>query len=146
MIGPTKPPTIRIKLWMNTQVRPASQPLIESPVLAAIGNMITNVTTNTNRKEHDCGLAEDEKASLIILHGASDLDPWELYSEDLAFIGSGHKIWPLDRVLAEAGLDLTRFLEPSMQSLKSIPLATKRVVLGPVPQQITPIADEEMSI
>ena len=55
----------------------------------------------------------------------------------------GHKIWPLDRVLAEAGLDLTRFLEPSMQSLKSIPIATKRVVLGPVPQQITAIADEE---
>ena len=30
-----------------------------------------------------------------------------------------------------------------MQTLKSIPIATKRVVLGPVPQQITTIADEE---
>ena len=31
---------------MNTQVSPASQPLIGSPVLAAIGSMITNVTMN----------------------------------------------------------------------------------------------------
>ena len=46
MIGPTKPPIISTKLWMNTQVRPASQPLIGSPVLAAIGSMITKVTMN----------------------------------------------------------------------------------------------------
>ena len=31
---------------MNTQVRPASQPLTGSPVLSAIGSMITKVTTN----------------------------------------------------------------------------------------------------
>ena len=30
-----------------------------------------------------------------------------------------------------------------MQSLKRIPIATKRVVLGPVPQQIAAVADEE---
>jgi universal stress protein A len=92
---------------------------------------------------YGCGLAEDEKASLVILHVASDLDAWELHSEDLAFVGSSRKIWPIDRVLAEAGLDLTRFLEPSLQSLKRIPIATKRVVLGPVPQQIAAVADEE---
>jgi hypothetical protein len=34
------------KLWMKTQVRPASQPLMGSPVVVAIGSMITNVTTN----------------------------------------------------------------------------------------------------
>ena len=33
MTGATKPPIISTKLWMNTQVRPASQPLIGSPVL-----------------------------------------------------------------------------------------------------------------
>ncbi len=46
MNGPMKPPTISTKLWTNTQVSPASQPCIGSPVLIAIGSMITNVTTN----------------------------------------------------------------------------------------------------
>ena len=41
-----KPPIIRMKLWKNTQTRPASQPLIGSPVLIEIGSMITKVTTN----------------------------------------------------------------------------------------------------
>ena len=41
-----KPPIISTKLWMNTQVSPASQPLIGSPVLSVIGSMITNMTTN----------------------------------------------------------------------------------------------------
>ena len=41
-----KPPIIRMKLWKNTQTSPASQPLTESPVIVAIGSMITKVTTN----------------------------------------------------------------------------------------------------
>ena len=41
-----KPPIIRMKLWKNTQTRPASQPLIGSSVLSVIGSMITKVTTN----------------------------------------------------------------------------------------------------
>ena len=45
-MGATKPPAISTKLWMNTQVSPASQPLTGSPVLALIGSMITNTTTN----------------------------------------------------------------------------------------------------
>jgi hypothetical protein len=44
--GATKPPIISTKLCTNTHVRPASQPLIGSPVAAAIGIMITNTTTN----------------------------------------------------------------------------------------------------
>ena len=44
--GPINPPIISTKLWMNTQVSPASQPLIGSPVESAIGSMITKVTTN----------------------------------------------------------------------------------------------------
>ena len=46
MIGAMKPPAISTKLCMNTQVRPASQPLTGSPVFSAIGSMITNTTTN----------------------------------------------------------------------------------------------------
>ena len=46
MKGATKPPSIRMKLWKNTQTRPASHPLIGSPVLVAMGSMMTKVTTN----------------------------------------------------------------------------------------------------
>ena len=35
-----------MKLWKNTQTKPASQPLIGSLVLSEIGNMITKVTMN----------------------------------------------------------------------------------------------------
>jgi hypothetical protein len=45
-IGATKPPIINLKLWKKTHTRPASQPLIGSPVLMLIGSMITNVTMN----------------------------------------------------------------------------------------------------
>ncbi len=46
MYGAMKPPIIRMKLWKNTQTRPADQPLIGSPVLSVIGSMITKVTMN----------------------------------------------------------------------------------------------------
>ncbi len=44
--GATKPPAISTKLWMKTQVRPASQAWTGSPVLPRIGSMMTKVTTN----------------------------------------------------------------------------------------------------
>ena len=46
MNGAMKPPIIRMKLWKNTQTSPACQPLTGSPVLSAIGSMITKVTMN----------------------------------------------------------------------------------------------------
>ena len=46
MYGPMKPPAIRTKLWMNTQVRPASQAWIGSLVASLIGSITTKVTTN----------------------------------------------------------------------------------------------------
>ena len=49
----------------------------------------------------------------------------------------------MDRVLAEASLDFSRFLEPSIGSLKKCAAASKRVVLGAVPQQIAAVAEEE---
>jgi len=88
-------------------------------------------------------LAAEEKSSLVILHIANELGAWELYSEDLVFINSRAKAWPLDRVLAEASLDLNRFLELCPAGLKNRTNATTRVKLGPVPQQIVAVADEE---
>jgi hypothetical protein len=46
MKGAKNPPIIRIKLWKNTQTRPADQPFRGSPVLMVIGSMITKVTMN----------------------------------------------------------------------------------------------------
>ena len=48
---------------------------------------IRKILVPTDLSEHSrralsygCGLAEDEKASLIILHVVSDLNAWELHS------------------------------------------------------------------
>ena len=69
---------------------------------------------------YGCWLAIKEKASsLIILHVANELHAWEFYSDELSFVQVDRN-WPIDRVLAEASLDLSRFLEPSMASLENV--------------------------
>ena len=64
------------------------------------------------------------------------------FADDFGFSGSA-QTWPVDRVLAEASLDLHRFLEPHVDSMKNISTVTKRVILGPVAQQIAFIAETE---
>ena len=44
--GAAKPPTIRMKLWMNTHASPASQPFTGSFAESEIGSMITKTTMN----------------------------------------------------------------------------------------------------
>ena len=91
----------------------------------------TDLSEKSLRALHyGCGLAAEDQAAMVILHVANDLNAWELYSEDLAFIELNSKPWPIDRVLAEASLDLTRFLERQLQQLKRVPMVTRRVVLG----------------
>ena len=63
---------------------------------------------------YGCWLAAEENAALVILHVADEFTAWEYYSEDLAFSALNGKSWPVDRVLEEASLDLSRFLEPSL--------------------------------
>ncbi len=58
MYGAMKPPAISTKLCTKTHVRPASQPLIGSPVVDAIGSMITNTTTNMCGTEMPEGRAQ----------------------------------------------------------------------------------------
>lgn len=90
-----------------------------------------------------CWLAGEEKAALVALHVASDAPAWEYASEEWVLAGNIGKSWPLDRVLAEASLDLSRFLEPSLPALKQTAGATRRVVLGAVAPQIVAVAEEE---
>ncbi|HEY5543546.1 MAG TPA: universal stress protein [Candidatus Binatia bacterium] len=103
----------------------------------------TDLSEHSRRAlSYGCWLAGEENAALIALHVANEFTAWEYFSEDLAFLEPNGKSWPADRVLAEASLDLSRFLEPSLSDLKRTATATKRVVLGPVPQQIVAVAED----
>ncbi len=55
-----------MKLWKNTQTRPASQPLIGSPVIVAIGSMITKVTTNMCGTEMPEGSAQTSSRPVFL--------------------------------------------------------------------------------
>ena len=89
-------------------------------------------------------LAADGNSDLIVLHVTSEMNAWELYSEDPLYISfNNRKLWPVDRVLAEATLDLNRFLEPHLAKFKELRSVTKRVVLGSVADRINSVAAEE---
>jgi nucleotide-binding universal stress UspA family protein len=88
-------------------------------------------------------LSGEDNATLTILHVTSDFHAWDFPSEDLPLPALGPKAWPADRVLAEASLDLSRFLESSMQDLTKAAVATKRVVIGPIAERIVAVAEEE---
>jgi len=92
---------------------------------------------------YGCWLAKEQKASLIILHVASDPNVWDLSSEFEIYASYNRDVWPLDRILSEATLDLNRFLEPHLANLKQVQCASKRVVLGTVAQRIVSVAEEE---
>ncbi len=90
-----------------------------------------------------CSLAAENNGVLTVLHVANEFAAWELYSDEFTFLESGRRLWPMDRVLAEASLDLHRFLEPHLPALKKISTVTKRLVWGAIPNQIVAVAAEE---
>jgi nucleotide-binding universal stress UspA family protein len=92
---------------------------------------------------YGCSLAAQDNASLLVLHVANELNAWEFQADDWPLAGAAAATWPLDRVLAEANLDLVRFIEPSLSALKQTASVTKRVVLGPVAQEIAAVAEDE---
>ena len=103
----------------------------------------TDLSENSRRAlSYGCWLAAEERAALMILHVAK-LDAWDCYSEVLVHLPVDRQPGPIDRVLAEANLDLNRFLEPHLPDLKRAAAATKRVVLGTVPEQIAAVAEKE---
>ncbi len=62
-------------------------------------------------------LAAEDKATLVVLHVANEFNTWELSTEFQLYTGNQGQIWPLDRVLSEASLDLNNFLgTPSRRS------------------------------
>ena len=115
-------------------------------------NQLNKILVPTDLSEHSrralvygCGLAAKEKATLIILHLACETNAWEVYPEEAFYAGIHTHTWPLDRVLAEATLDLNRFLEPHLADLKAPRFVMKRVLFGAgaVAQQINSVAEVE---
>ena len=92
-----------------------------------------------------CSLAADERAALTVLHVANEFAAWEYYSDEFAWGYCPAKIWPRDRILAEANLDLNHFLEQHIEAIKQIPLVTKQIVFGPVAQRIAEVAEDEQA-
>jgi nucleotide-binding universal stress UspA family protein len=122
----------------------------ETSHLEVLMKRLKNILVPTDLSEHSrralsygCWLAAEDRAALLVLHVANEFNAWEYCPDELPFMGLNDKPWPVDRVLAEASLDLTRFLEPSMTDLKKTPSATKRVLLGAVAQQIVTVAESE---
>ena len=89
--------------------------------------------------EYAAGLAVESKGELIIMHVANEFVAWELHDDLFGYSGT----WPLDRVLTEAAIELNRFLDCHSASLSKIPILTKRLVFGSVPEQLVLMAEEE---
>ena len=104
----------------------------------------TDLSENSRRGlVYACSLAAENKGIVTILHIANEFDAWELYSDEFSFLEPSRRAWPSDRVLAEANLDLNHFLEQHLEAMKKLSSVTKRVVLGPVAEQIVTVAEEE---
>jgi universal stress protein A len=105
----------------------------------------TDLSENSRRGLlYACSLAAENKGVLTILHVANEFDGWELYADELSFLDPTKKrAWPTDRVLSEASLDLNHFLERHLEAMKKLSCVSKRVVLGPIAEQIVTVAEEE---
>jgi len=104
----------------------------------------TDLTDNSRRGLlYSCALAAQNQATLTILHIANDLAAWEYLCDDSAFLYSPGKTWPADRIIAEAHLELNRFIEPHLMTLRRVPRVTKRIVLGRIAEEIADAAETE---
>src|SRR5687768_16131577 len=104
----------------------------------------TDLSDNSRRGLlYACSLAAENGAALTVLYVANELAVWGLYSDEFDFLEPARQAWPTDRVLSEASLDLNRFVEPHLDALKRLSSMTKRVVLGPIADQIVTTAERE---
>ena len=72
-------------------------------------------------------LATEYSATVTVVHVANELNSWELYCEEFSFMIPGERAWPIDRVVAEASLELSNFLEPYKDTIRRLPAVSKRV-------------------
>lgn len=87
-------------------------------------------------------LATEYRATMTVIHVANELDSWELYCDEFSFMTPIERAWPSDRVMAEATLELSNFLEAYSETIKRLPAIYKRVVLGPIADEIVAAAED----
>jgi universal stress protein A len=87
-------------------------------------------------------LATEYGATVTVVHVANELNSWEFYCDEFSFITPNERPWPADRVMAEASLDLSNFLEPFDDMIKRLSGISKRVVLGPIAGEIVSAAED----
>jgi nucleotide-binding universal stress UspA family protein len=87
-------------------------------------------------------LATEYRATITVIYVANDLDSWELHCDEFSFMMPVERAWPSDRVMAEASLELSNFLEPYSETIKRLPAIYKRVALGPIVDEIVIAAED----
>jgi len=87
-------------------------------------------------------LATEYCATVTVVHVANELNSWELYCDEFSFMIPGERAWPVDRVVAEARLELSNFLEPYSDTIKRLPGISKRIGLGPIADEIVSAAED----
>ena len=103
----------------------------------------TDLSQRTKRSlRYALSLATEYSASITVLHVANDFDSWELYSDEFSLLIPVQRAWPADRVMAEASLELSNFLEPYRETIKRLPAVSKRVALGPTVDEIVSAAED----
>jgi nucleotide-binding universal stress UspA family protein len=87
-------------------------------------------------------LATEYSATVTVVHVANELNSWEFYCDEFSFMSPVHRAWPADRVMAEASLELSNFLEPYKDTIRRLPAVSKRVALGPNVDEIVSAAED----
>ena len=65
-------------------------------------------------------LATGYGATVTVVHVANELNSWEFYCDEFSFVTPNERPWPADRVMAEASLELSNFLERYDDMLKKL--------------------------
>lgn len=87
--------------------------------------------------------SQSGKSELIVLHVASSFEAWEYFSEDMVAFDNDVSPWTPDRVIQEAYLDLTQFLERHpVQAYQPVAIRNQ-VVLGKAAREIVEVAQRE---
>ncbi|MGH7765848.1 MAG: universal stress protein [Candidatus Binatia bacterium] len=87
-------------------------------------------------------LAAENGAELIVLHVADEFQTWEI-PDELGLLSDKVYRWEADKILKEAALDLSAFLQRHADELRRVPAGKKRVILGGVAENIITVAAEE---
>ena len=87
-------------------------------------------------------LATEYRATITVVHVANELNSWEFSCDEFSFTSPVQRAWPADRVMAEASLELSNFLEPYREMINRLPGIFKRVVLGPIADEIVSVAED----